>query len=52
MKIGVFGGIGPEATGIFYNDLIRRLQDKKLIKNNKGFPPDNREQHPCAGIDL
>jgi aspartate racemase len=38
MKIGVLGGIGPEATGIFYNDLIKRLQDKKLIKNNKDFP--------------
>ncbi|MFH1210125.1 MAG: amino acid racemase [archaeon] len=37
-KIGVLGGIGPEATGEFYNKLIRRLQEKGLIKENRDFP--------------
>ena len=37
-KIGVLGGIGPEATGEFYNKLIKRLQEKGLIKSNKDFP--------------
>lgn len=37
-KIGVLGGIGPEATGEFYNRLIKRLQEKKLIKSNSDFP--------------
>jgi len=32
------GGIGPEATGIFYNKLIKRLQEKRLIKNNRDYP--------------
>jgi len=32
------GGIGPEATGIFYNKLIKRLQEKGLIKNNRDYP--------------
>ncbi len=34
----MLGGIGPEATGEFYSKLIRSLQEKKLIKNNKDFP--------------
>ncbi len=38
IKIGVLGGIGPEATGEFYNKLIIRLQEKGLIKRNKDFP--------------
>lgn len=37
-KIGVLGGIGPEATGEFYNKLIHRLQEKGLIKTNRDFP--------------
>jgi len=37
-KIGVLGGIGPEATGEFYNKLIRGLQEKGTIKSNKDFP--------------
>jgi aspartate racemase len=37
-RIGVLGGIGPEATGEFYNKLIHRLQEKGLIKTNKDFP--------------
>ncbi|MFC1754255.1 aspartate/glutamate racemase family protein [Thermoproteota archaeon] len=38
LKIGVLGGIGPEATGEFYNKLISTLQEKGLIKSNKDFP--------------
>ena len=37
-KIGVLGGIGPEATGEFYNKLIKKLQEKGLIKSNTDFP--------------
>lgn len=37
-KIGVLGGIGPEATGEFYNKLIRRLQEKRLVKTNRDYP--------------
>lgn len=37
-KIGVLGGIGPEATGEFYNKLIVGFQKKGLIKTNKDFP--------------
>lgn len=37
-KIGVLGGIGPEATGEFYNKLIKKLQERGFIKTNKDFP--------------
>jgi aspartate racemase len=36
IKVGILGGIGPEATGNFYLDLIRELQ--KSVKNNSDFP--------------
>lgn len=38
VKIGILGGIGPEATGEFYNKLIFELQKRGLIKNNSDFP--------------
>ena len=38
VRIGVLGGIGPEATAYFYNKLILGLQEKGLIKSNKDFP--------------
>jgi aspartate racemase len=38
MKLGVLGGIGPEATGLFYNKLITELQSRNLVKENKDFP--------------
>jgi aspartate/glutamate racemase len=38
IKIGVLGGIGPEATGEFYNKLISKLQDNGMIKSNSDFP--------------
>lgn len=38
VRIGVLGGIGPEATGEFYNKLIKKLQQGCLIKANSDFP--------------
>jgi aspartate racemase len=38
VRIGVLGGIGPEATGEFYIKLIRRMQERKLVKSNKDYP--------------
>ena len=37
VKIGVLGGIGPEATGRFYLDLFRGLQQTGII-GNTDFP--------------
>ncbi|MBS3140999.1 aspartate/glutamate racemase family protein [Candidatus Woesearchaeota archaeon] len=37
-KIGVLGGIGPEASAEFYNKLINKLQESNLIKTNKDYP--------------
>ncbi|MFH1649083.1 MAG: aspartate/glutamate racemase family protein [Candidatus Woesearchaeota archaeon] len=38
MKVGVLGGIGPEATGTFYLKLIAKLQQEGLIQSNKDYP--------------
>lgn len=38
LKIGILGGIGPEASAEFYYRLIKELQDTGLIKSNKDFP--------------
>ena len=38
IRIGVLGGIGPEATGFFYLKLIERLQNSGLINSNQDFP--------------
>jgi hypothetical protein len=38
VRIGVLGGIGPEATGEFYNKLIAKFQERGLIKTNRDFP--------------
>ena len=37
-KIGLLGGIGPEATGVFYLKLISRLQRSGRIRSNTDFP--------------
>ncbi len=37
-KIGLLGGIGPEATGTFYLRLIKKLQDSGRVKSNADFP--------------
>ena len=36
--IGVLGGIGPEATGEFYSTLIRRIQERGLVRCNRDYP--------------
>jgi len=38
MKIGLLGGIGPEATGHFYTSLIDSMQDEGLIRSNTDYP--------------
>jgi len=38
MKIGILGGIGPEATGYFYSTLINKLKKSGFIKKNKDYP--------------
>jgi len=38
VKIGVLGGIGPEATGIFYSRLVKELQASRIIEKNTDFP--------------
>lgn len=38
IKVGVLGGIGPEATNYFYSNLIKKLQKKGLIKQNQDYP--------------
>ncbi|MCH8067260.1 MAG: amino acid racemase [Nanoarchaeota archaeon] len=38
LKVGVLGGIGPEATGVYYNKLIARLQQTGLIRDNSDYP--------------
>lgn len=37
-RIGILGGIGPESTAKFYSDLIRKIQEKKLVSKNADFP--------------
>jgi len=38
LRIGVLGGIGPEATGEYYLKLIRGLQQTGPVRNNTDFP--------------
>lgn len=38
VRIGILGGIGPEATGEFYLNLIKQFQKRGLIKSNEDFP--------------
>lgn len=38
IKIGILGGIGPEATAEFYKKLIRRIQSSGLVRKNTDFP--------------
>jgi aspartate racemase len=37
-KIGILGGIGPQATGYLYNELILKLKNSGKIKSNSDFP--------------
>lgn len=38
LKIGILGGIGPQATGYFYTNLIDKLKKSGKIKNNQDYP--------------
>jgi aspartate racemase len=38
MKLGILGGIGPEASAYFYTELIRRLKESGRIKSNVDYP--------------
>lgn len=37
-KIGILGGMGPEATSSLYNNIIKRCQIEKDAKYNSDFP--------------
>jgi aspartate racemase len=37
-KIGLLGGIGPQATGYFYSSLITKLKNSGKINSNADFP--------------
>jgi aspartate racemase len=36
--IGILGGIGPESSAKFYQDLINELQNRNIIKSNEDYP--------------
>lgn len=38
VRIGILGGIGPEATGTFYLKLMRRLQELGCVSRNGDYP--------------
>jgi aspartate racemase len=38
MKIGILGGIGPEATAEFYSRLVKGLQKTGKIRDNRDYP--------------
>lgn len=38
IKIGILGGIGPQATGYFYLNLIDKLKSSGKIKSNQDYP--------------
>ena len=38
VKVGILGGIGPEATGIFYLKLVKKLQSEGIVRKNTDFP--------------
>jgi len=50
VRIGVLGGIGPEATGEFYIKLIRRLQERKFIRSNQDYPQIIINSIPAAEL--
>ncbi|MDE1869444.1 MAG: amino acid racemase [Candidatus Micrarchaeota archaeon] len=49
-KIGLLGGIGPEATGIFYLRLIDTMQKREMIKSNADFPQIVINSVPAAEL--
>jgi len=38
MKLGILGGIGPEASAYFYTEIIERLRDRGFIHRNADYP--------------
>ena len=50
MRIGVLGGIGPEATHEFYGKLIKVLQERGLVKANHDFPQIVINSIPAPGL--
>lgn len=38
VKIGILGGIGPEASATFYTKLVAEIQKRHLVQSNKDFP--------------
>ncbi|HWP61670.1 MAG TPA: aspartate/glutamate racemase family protein [Candidatus Paceibacterota bacterium] len=38
MKLGILGGIGPEASCYFYAEIIKRLQERGRIRRNADYP--------------
>ncbi|MBI4170569.1 MAG: aspartate/glutamate racemase family protein [Candidatus Aenigmarchaeota archaeon] len=38
IKIGVLGGIGPEASAEFYSKLVKKIQESCAIEKNTDFP--------------
>lgn len=37
-SLGILGGIGPEASAVFYYKLIKEIQKRKLVEKNSDFP--------------
>ncbi|MCB9802938.1 aspartate/glutamate racemase family protein [Candidatus Nomurabacteria bacterium] len=50
-KIGILGGIGPEASAEFYKKLIQKCQNSK-IKNNQSYPYIILESIPAPELFL
>ena len=36
--LGILGGIGPESSAIFYQRLIKIIQERHLVRNNVDYP--------------
>ena len=50
-KIGILGGIGPESSALFYKEIIKLAQSKKL-KSNKEYPHIILESIPAPELIL
>nr|MBA4404904.1 hypothetical protein [Nanoarchaeum sp.] len=51
LKIGILGGIGPESSALFYEQLIKIVQSKK-IKSNTEYPYIILESIPAPELIL
>ena len=50
MKIGILGGIGPQTTGIFYQQVVERLKNSGQINNRADFPHIIINSTPDPGL--